>query len=270
MQCRGSLTAAALPNRLVTTSASRVISLVTTGVISLGELPHIDEFESVYFDRVPVLIKGAVAHWPAMQRWQDTNYLRSVAGDVTVPVEIGGDYLSSSLHKADMPLSLYLDYLEAADASGSEVPLEQMAYMAQASVDELLHDVEVPVLCAELGRRDRFATMVWMGPKGTVTPLHRDPYHNCLCQIQGTKRILLFSRDDEDKMYPISEAMNPLQTNSSQVNVEAPDLVRFPKFAAAAPLIAELDPGDLLYIPRRWWHHVRSTARSTSLSFWWL
>ena len=165
MQCRGSLTAAPLSYRLVTTSASR-----GTGVISLGELPPIEEFESIYFDRVPVLIKGAVAHWPAMQRWRDTNYLRSVAGDVKVPVEIGGDYLSSSLHKADMPLSLYLDYLEAADASGSEVPLEQMAYMAQASVDELLHDVEVPALCAELGRRDRLD-----GPKRNRNPASPRP-----------------------------------------------------------------------------------------------
>ena len=81
MQCRGRLTAAPLSYRLVTTSASR-----GTGVISLGELPPIEEFESIYFDRVPVLIKGAVAHWPAMQRWRDTNYLRSVAGDVKVPV----------------------------------------------------------------------------------------------------------------------------------------------------------------------------------------
>jgi ribosomal protein L16 Arg81 hydroxylase len=55
-----------------------------------------------------------------------------------------------------------------------------------------------------------------------------------------------------------------------QVDAEAPDLARFPRFAHAQPWAATLDPGDVVYIPRRWWHHVRALSKATSVSLWWL
>ena len=277
-------------------------------------MPSVEEFGDAFFDAEPVLIKGGVSHWPALTRWLDKEYLRRIAGKATVPVEIGGQYLSSNMQRADMPLELYLDYLEAADAMAEgDVPEEQMAYMAQASVPALLPDddssssssssngnissssssdrsttttttttssnrsttssnsngdVATPAICAALGRGDQYSRMVWMGPKGTVTPLHRDPYHNCLCQVEGAKRVLLFDARDEERMYPIGD--DPLQANSSRVDAERPDLARFPKFADAHARMVEVHPGDLLYIPRRWWHHVRALSRSASVSFWWL
>ncbi len=33
-------------------------------------------------------------HWPAMTRWKDMDYLLEVAGDRTVPVEVGENYLT--------------------------------------------------------------------------------------------------------------------------------------------------------------------------------
>ena len=57
------------------------------------------------------------------------------------------------------------------------------------------------------------------------------------------------------------------QRNFSPVNVEAPDLARFPRFAQAQYTEAILGPGDAMYIPARCWHHVRSITTSASLSF---
>jgi len=91
-----------------------------------------------------------------------------------------------------------------------------------------------------------------------------------LSQVKGSKRVLLIPPAHEADCYPITA--DRLQNNSSQVDAEAPDLARFPRFAAArvAGCSVDLHAGDLLYVPRRWWHHVRSLSSSISVSIWWL
>lgn len=54
-----------------------------------------------------------------------------------------------------------------------------------------------------------------------------------------------------------------------QVEVENPDLGRFPDFAKAPYLECVLRPGDVLFLPARHWHYVRSLELSFSVSFWW-
>lgn len=54
-----------------------------------------------------------------------------------------------------------------------------------------------------------------------------------------------------------------------QVDVENPDLERFPKFAEAPFLSCVLSPGELLFIPVKHWHYVRALDLSFSVSFWW-
>jgi hypothetical protein len=52
------------------------------------------------------------------------------------------------------------------------------------------------------GRGDAYAINAWIGPPGTVSPLHRDPTHNILTQLYGEKRVLLYSvkAGDRDSM----------------------------------------------------------------------
>ena len=49
------------------------------------------------------------------------------------------------------------------------------------------------------GRGDAYAINAWIGPPGTVSPLHRDPTHNILTQLYGEKRVLLYSVKAEDR-----------------------------------------------------------------------
>ena len=61
-----------------------------------------------------------------------------------------------------------------------------------------------------------------------------------------------------------------LLKNTSQIDVESPNAIRdFPDFADKTAWIAELGPGDVLYLPLHWWHHVRSLSVSFSVSLWW-
>lgn len=65
--------------------------------------------------------------------------------------------------------------------------------------------------------------------------------------------------------YPVGHAAD----RQSQVDLYNPDLTKFPKFSEAVGLQTILNPGDVLYLPEYWWHHVESPFEDTiSLSFW--
>lgn len=89
----------------------------------------------------------------------------------------------------------------------------------------------------------------------------------CTCvQVVGSKRIRIYSPVYSDMLYPHDSIM---LNNTSQVDCERPDLARFPKFVEAQYWECVVKPGDLLYIPPKFWHYVRSLAVSFSVSFWW-
>jgi len=96
----------------------------------------------------------------------------------------------------------------------------------------------------------------------------KDPRHNLLAQVSGTKSVVLFdpSQDTARRLYPVTSG---LCTNTSQVNAAAPDLARFPLFKEAVGWHGDLAAGEMLYLPPRWWHYVASRSTSYSVSFWW-
>lgn len=108
------------------------------------------------------------------------------------------------------------------------------------------------------------AAFIWISQAEIVSPLHMDTANNFFCQVHGRKRILLYSPNDFDRMYPHAVAE---VSHHSLVDAEAPDLARFPRFSGATCYEAILEPGDLLHLPAYWWHHVRSLDVSISLSF---
>ena len=64
----------------------------------------------------------------------------------------------------------------------------------------------------------------------------------------------------------------PLESSASHVSyidLEQPDFARYPRFREACALAGVIEPGELLYLPAYWWHHVRSLQVSISVNFWW-
>lgn len=112
----------------------------------------------------------------------------------------------------------------------------------------------------------------WLGPAGTVSPLHTDPYHNILCQVVGRKYIRLYDPGQTERLYARGSEAGVDMSNTSKLDVEgnADDLERhFPLFKEARYVEAILGEGESLYIPAGWWHYVRSLTVSFSVSFWW-
>ena len=83
----------------------------------------------------------------------------------------------------------------------------------------------------------------------------------------GEKYVRLYSSQDSASMYPHDTQM---LHNTSQVDLDAPDLEAFPDFANLSSLECVLKPGEMLYIPPGHWHYVKSLETSFSVSFWWV
>ncbi|KAF7658089.1 hypothetical protein LDENG_00017700 [Lucifuga dentata] len=118
------------------------------------------------------------------------------------------------------------------------------------------------------GRNGRESTL-WIGTEGANTPCHLDSYGcNLVLQVQGRKRWHLFPPEDTAYLYP---TRIPYEESSvfSQVDVLQPDLRSFPDFQAARAHSVTLQPGQVLYVPRHWWHYVESVDPVTlSVNSW--
>ncbi len=112
---------------------------------------------------------------------------------------------------------------------------------------------------------------IWLG-NAITTPTHLDEWHNIGCVVAGRRRFTLFPPGEIANLYigPLDYA--PTGAPMSLVQLHAPDLTRFPRFqtALAAALSAELGPGDAIYIPPLWFHHVESLEPFNLLvNYWW-
>ena len=112
---------------------------------------------------------------------------------------------------------------------------------------------------------------LWIGNAAKVAT-HNDPVDNIAVVVAGRRRFTLFPPDCEAALYMGPAHPTPAGTPVSMVHVTAPDLERFPGFASAleAGEEAELGPGDAIYIPKDWFHHVESLERFNMLAnYWW-
>ncbi|XP_056434507.1 lysine-specific demethylase 8 isoform X2 [Gadus chalcogrammus] len=215
----------------------------------------------------PVILEGIINHWPALNdhSWS-LEYIRSIAGCRTVPVEVGSRYTDEEWSQRLLTVNEFIDkYISVKVEDGPVGYLAQHQLFDQ--IPELKEDIRIPdYCCLGDGDEDNITINAWFGPSGTVSPLHQDPQHNFLAQVLGSKYIRLYSPSDSGRLYPHE---SPLLHNTSQVEVENPNVERFPEFVDAPYRDCVLKPGEVLFIPTQHWHYVRSLELSFSVSFWW-
>jgi hypothetical protein len=233
--------------------------------------PSAEAFRQAHRAGVPLVLEGIANGWPALTKWSNFDWLRSQHGHRLVPVEVGAlaGAEKAAWGERIMPLAEFIDaHLSEATRATSGGGI---GYLAQhplfEQIPRLRRDFSVPALCS-VGTLQH--VNAWLGPAGTVTPLHFDSYHNVLTQVAGHKRVRLYDARQTPLLYPKDAGGTGVdaQGNVSAVDVEAPDLERYPDFARAVCTETVLGPGEGLYIPAGVWHHVRSLTTSFSVSFW--
>jgi Cupin-like domain len=220
-----------------------------------------------YYDAPSRPVKWGPQPFRATKLWT-LEYLKETIGP-DYPCEVEWGLEMDGTQRATLDFDQYAAYLEL--VQDATEPPDPLLYMAQNDLPPALqNDVEIPSVCCEatLGAGILYSTMLWVGPCGTVSRLHYDPLDNVLLQIAGTKRVYLIDAAvDPSCLY----AGTTHQYNVSAIrDVTAPDLARYPRFAEVPAIwTTELQAGDTLFLPRRWWHAVRSLEYSISVNAWW-
>lgn len=238
--------------------------------------------EAVLSSATPRVVRGLVAHWPlvAAARSSDQEavaYLKRFANDAlpaiatVAPPEAGGRifyddaFTGFNFRREQVPLTAALNTLLKYRAQ----PDAPTIYVGATTCDTWL-----PGLRAEnaidLGGRDPLAS-VWIGNRSRV-PTHQDLPDNLACVAAGRRRFTLFPPPQLENLYIGPLDFTPAGQPVSLVDPLAPDLARFPRFAEAwqHAQTAELGPGDALFIPSMWWHHIQALDDfNVLLNYWW-
>ncbi|HEU4852893.1 MAG TPA: cupin-like domain-containing protein [Telluria sp.] len=226
---------------------------------SISSVPRLGALNAAAFraraaEGLPFLIPGLVKKWPLAALTPQT--LRDSFSHLLVRARVG-DYINTAFapDRAMQDMSM-LEYLELVATGTQDLP----PYLGNLELRELNRFCHWPTYFDKMGP-PRF----WLGPAGTVTPLHCDYDDNIFAQVWGTKRIFLAPPHHDQFLYP-REANAILY--GSPFDPEAPDYDRFPLARQATTIECIVEPGDLLYVPAGWYHQVRSLTFSLSANRW--
>lgn len=217
------------------------------------------EFKQNYLQaNKPVIITDTTADWPAREKWS-IEYLENVMGDTVVPVYNSSPAKGKSHQHAsstEMPMRDYLQLLK-----NGEKELRIFFYNILAGAPELLKDMRYPELGLKFFKK---LPVLFVGGKGARVQMHFDIdlANILLCHFGGKKRIMLFSPDQQRFMYRVPFSFSSLHA----IDFLNPDFEKYPALKNLHAEIAELEHGDVVYIPSGYWHYVIYDEMSFSLS----
>jgi hypothetical protein len=234
------------------------------------EKPGVEQFqhEFVMQDK-PVVISGVANDWPACSLWKP-DILKSMFGDVRVPVRQSDNeldvFFGESTAVTEISIADYIDSIESLNTDSQRPSylgnLSLTSPLAQEYFDQLKLHFDFPNYFPENSGCD---IRIWMGAANQKSTIHNDPYHNFNAQIFGKKLFLLFSPEEQEKLY-VKKWDDELWT--SPVDPQEPNLEIFPLFSQVHGLKASLQPGDILFIPAFWWHQALSITTTININMW--
>ncbi|MCA9091035.1 MAG: cupin-like domain-containing protein [Planctomycetaceae bacterium] len=208
---------------------------------------------------------------PPYLNWEQlAEVLLATAGESTVQVRrstygSAADYLTNRQYE-EIPLSAYLN--ELCDPDGEH---QTMRYAGNVSLPvplaSRLDMTEFP-LC-RLSSEQWEPPAYWIGPTGSLTPLHKDSTPNLAYQIFGTKRWVVFPV--RDIPFLRMSRPNPSEEMDFAVSEIAPSEFKeltAARFHPAVPLEFMLEAGDVLYLPAGWAHFVENRTTSVMVNRW--
>ena len=229
----------------------------------------------------PVVFRDLVSDWPVVKSARQGNealqaYLLGFYEGATVNLFSGEPGLEGRFFYNEQVTGFNFDrsrvklddvLLRLARQSGGEPA--RSYYVGATTIDNCLPGfTEENAL--ELEAIDPLAS-IWIGNETRIAA-HYDLPDNVACVAAGHRRFTLFPPEQLANLYPGPLDFTPAGQQLSLVDFRQPDQERNPLFSEAleAALVAELGPGDALFIPSMWWHHVESLdSINVLVNYWW-
>lgn len=229
----------------------------------------------------PILLKNFVLDWPSVTRARLSDreiaqYLMKFDKGANVRVMVGASDLDGrvfynedySRFNVEGGTSKFSTLLNNVLLSGQE-NIPNLIYMGSVDTSHCVpgFDNENVFNINDLNP----LISMWIGTKTRIAA-HNDLPLNIACVVAGKRRFTMFPPEQTPNLYPGPFEMTPAGRPISLVDFHSPDFDRFPKFRDAMKVarVANLEPGDAVFIPSMWWHHVEATGTFNVLvNYWW-
>src|SRR5687767_4248135 len=237
--------------------------------------------DDVLLSTEPLVLKGLVADWPIVRAGLESSqaasaYIRKFYQDATVGALLGApdiegrffyneDLSGFNFKAVKLKLDVMLDEVER----HKDAQKPPAIYVGSTTVDTCLPGFRDE---NDLGFGDRQPLVsIWLGNRTRIAA-HHDLPDNIACVVAGHRRFTLFPPEQLENLYIGPLDFTPAGQAISLVDFARPDYRRFPRFGEAlkAARVAELGPGDAIFIPSMWWHHIEALdAFNVLVNYWW-
>lgn len=230
--------------------------------------------EWLFDSDAPCVLKGLVKDWPAVKAWHAGKIDSYLLGlDQSTPMTV---YHLASKHNGRI---FYNEAFDGFNFTRLKLPLAEVLsniakkadtyYVGSTLIDHWLPGFrqQNPL---DLFGREHLAS-IWLGNQCRVAA-HYDFPSNIACAVAGRRRFTLFHPSQLENLYLGPLDFTPSGQPISLVDFANPDLQAHPKFVEArkSAMVVDLEPGDALYIPSMWLHHVESLDDLNVLvNYWW-
>ncbi|APU11326.1 JmjC domain-containing protein [Cellulophaga geojensis KL-A] len=225
------------------------------------ELATVDanSFKNILFNKKkPVVIKGYAKDWGATKKW-DLEYLIHLATNEEVSL-LSGNYIQGDSKYQKSTLKEYLQKLKNINTNSNFTD-----YLTTLDIFKYLPnlngDTDFSIFEQHTAVNDVAA---WIGPKGTITGFHNDSGDNMYAQVKGEKLFIIVPPKYSAQMYPSTKYING--AIASKVNITNFNATKYTNFKSIPFYKVVLQPGDVLFLPKKWWHYVQALDSSISIS----
>jgi len=249
---------------------------------SVREWTHVDR--AVFRDEIvprhqPAVLKGLVRDWPAVCEALSSpralgSYIRSR--------DIGREIETLSAAASINGRFFYEDDLRGLNFRRDKGTIGETVDRLLAEPREAgslyIQSTSIPDHLPDFARENGLALLdpsvaprIWIGNAVTVAT-HYDLSDNIACVVGGRRRFTFFPPEQIRNLYVGPLHFTLAGQPVSMVPLDEPDFGRYPLFREAllSAQTAELSPGDAVYIPYFWWHHVQSLETFNVLvNYWW-
>lgn len=224
-------------------------------------VPSIEGFDPHRFEQehgesgAPVVFRGAARAWPAVGLWTPELFA-SRFGDITITpaMDLPDGGVPYTVIDQDFRRQMTVREFVAGLGSDSRY-LDQFNHPGFESLKQE-YDFRI------FGREQFHVINLWLG-SNTRSGMHYDWVDNIFAQVYGSKRVILARQEEMRHLYPFSDCHT-----KSRVDPENPDLKAFPRYSNVTLWETEVGPGDILFIPKAWWHYLSSIGTSISVNAW--
>ena len=251
--------------------------------LAAGDLSGPEQFRREVLEACrPLVLRGLVSEWPAVQAARRSarelwRYFAAFDAGLVVEAFVGDAAIAGKyFYTPDLQGFNFerrqLKFLEALAAmlETLERPQAETLYVGSVPVAQCMPGFSganpMPLLPPTAGAR------IWLGHPSNVSS-HYDTFDNLACVIAGRRRFTLYAPELIGELYmgPIDHTMAGPPV-SLAASADPPSAERYPLFERIRDqaLVAELEPGDALYLPKLWWHQVESLAPfNAMINHWW-